>query len=108
VKIHAIGAGDAELSALDAAIDLYLGNFDLMIEAPTQAITRCTRENFLALQDAVGAHAPWARQELMEVLAIHTQVRRSLTGDAGDLRALQDGHTRAVLALRTFIARAAG
>jgi hypothetical protein len=99
------GPGGDAVALVHTAIDLYLGNFDLMVEAPTAAIRRRTREHFLVVQDAVGAHAPWARRELVAVLVAHIEVRASLTGKGGDLRRLQQNHTRAVQALRAFIAR---
>jgi hypothetical protein len=95
--------GDA-VEAIDFAIDLYLGNFDLMVEARTPAISRRVRDNFHALQEAIRAHAPWAQPELVEVLVAHTEVYACLSGAGGELRQLQERHTRAVDALRAFVA----
>ena len=95
-------AGD-QAAALESAIALYLGNFDLMVEARTVAARRRTNESFDAVQDAVAADAPWARAELLEVLVAHAQVRQALACAVADLRRLQEGHTRAVETLRAAV-----
>ncbi|MFC5498515.1 hypothetical protein ACFPOE_13295 [Caenimonas terrae] len=102
-KAPPLRGSEAIEDAIEDAIALYLGNFELLLAARTPVVARQVRDDFDALEAAVAAHAPWAQAELARVLAAHLRLCESLGGDAGELLRLHEGHTRVVGSLRAVI-----